>query len=73
MLLRHPFNIINAIPTITCQHLKCILYYMLFPGWKILGTVTKVVQVYEKKQGLRIQVYVRISFQEKAGRIDFRN
>lgn len=41
---------------------------MPFPGWKILGTVTKV--VYEKKQGLRRQVYVRIDFQEKAGRTD---
>lgn len=65
MLLRHSFSITNTIPTFTYQHLKCILQYMLFPGWKTLGTLTKLVKVCDKKEGLREDVCVRLSFQER--------
>lgn len=66
MLLRHSFSITNTTPTFTCQHLKCILQYMLLPGWKILGTLTKLIKVCYKKEGLTEDVYVRLSFQERA-------
>lgn len=66
MLLRHSFSITNTTPTFTYQHLKCRLQYMVFPGWKTLGTLTKLVKVCDTKEGLTKDVYARLSFQERA-------